>query len=232
VLLTGFILYGVLLIHPQPLFAYSISRENLTLHAREPLPDGASAVLEDALARVHRSPLYDASLPHHIFLCQSMPLFTLFATGHSRARGVTLDYLNGNIFIGPSSVERNEVYGPSGRAAGPDRPLSYYIAHEVTHHMTSASVGRWRYFRLPAWKREGYADYVARGEVVDVGAGAQRMRNAEREMDPRRSGLYLRYRLEAAFLLQYEHENVRGFFEGAMPAQEVDEAILAAYPAP
>jgi hypothetical protein len=41
-----------LAVHPQPLFAYSAQRANVVLHAREPLPPQAGALLDDVVARV------------------------------------------------------------------------------------------------------------------------------------------------------------------------------------
>jgi hypothetical protein len=107
--------------------------------------------------------------------------------------------------------------------------LSYYIAHEVTHHMTSTSLGRWQYFLLPAWVREGYADYVGRAEPVDLREGALRLAAGAPEMEPKRSGLYLRYRLETAYLLQHEHQSVAELFAAPPSSQAVDQAILDTY---
>jgi hypothetical protein len=228
-LVVCLVAYVALLCHPQPLFAYSQSRGNLTLHSRAPLPANTATVLDDALARIRRSPLYDQQLQHHVFLCPSSALFDFFVLWQYRARGVTMDYLNGNIFIGPASVERNEVYGPSGRAAGADRPLSYYLAHEVTHHMTSAKLGRVGYFRLRPWQREGYADYVGRTPLASLADEAARLRDGARELDPKGSGLYLRYRLEVAFLLDEEHLSVEQLFASTRPETELAAAVLAAY---
>jgi hypothetical protein len=222
--------YVALLVHPQPLFAYSLARGNVTLHARTPFPVEAGPILDDALARVRRSPLYDPAVPHHVYFCPSAAFYSFFATGKRRSRGVTLDYLNGNVFIGPSSIEKNEVYGPSGRPAGPDRPLAYFLAHEITHHMTSATIGRLAYFRLPAWVREGYADYVGRAAPVDLSSETERLRNGDRDFDPHRSGLYLRYRLEVAWLLERERASVLDLLHAPPRADAVDEALLAAFP--
>jgi hypothetical protein len=222
--------YVGLLAHPQPLFAYTLARGNITIHARRPLPVEAGPILDDALARVRRSPLYDPARAHDVYFCPSLACYAFFATGKWRSRGVTLDFLNGNIFIGPASIERGEVYGPSGRAAGVDRPLAYFLAHEITHHMTSATLGRLAYARLPVWVREGYADYVGRAAAVDLGGDALRVRRGERELDPHRSGLYLRYRLEVAWLLDHEHADVLGLLHAPPDVDQVDRALLAAWP--
>jgi hypothetical protein len=64
-----------LAIHPQPLFAYSAQRANVMLHARAPFPAQTGPLLDDVLARVSRSPLYDAHRTYHVFLCDTQSLF-------------------------------------------------------------------------------------------------------------------------------------------------------------
>src|SRR3954454_13534385 len=68
-----------LAIHPQPLFAFSLRRANVTLHARAPLPPEAGPMLDEAVRRLARSPLYDPARVHHVFLCDTPALFALFA---------------------------------------------------------------------------------------------------------------------------------------------------------
>ena len=46
--------YGALLLHPQPLFAFSARDAAILLHAREPLPPEVQGVLADARRRVER----------------------------------------------------------------------------------------------------------------------------------------------------------------------------------
>src|SRR5215831_17534270 len=67
-----------LIIHPQPLFASSAQRANVVLHARAPLPPQAGPLLDEVVRRVSRSPLYDPARVHHVFLCDTPALFTLF----------------------------------------------------------------------------------------------------------------------------------------------------------
>src|SRR6478672_7366610 len=64
-----------LAIHPQPLFAYTAQQANVVLHARAPFPAQTAPLLDDVLARVSRSPLYDAHRTYHVFLCDTQALF-------------------------------------------------------------------------------------------------------------------------------------------------------------
>lgn len=220
-----------LAIHPQPLFAYSTQRANVVLHARAPLPAQAKALLDDVVTRVARSPLYDERRVHHVFLCDTPALFGLFALWDRKVGGLAQVYLGGNVFIRPSSVERNRVIGPSGQEKPGERTLAYYIAHEVTHAMTSDRVGRWRYHGLAAFQREGYADYVAFSRPVDFARGRELLERDAPEMSPHRSGLYLRYELMVAHLLERQRLTVDGLLAGPIDPAPV-LAALRANPSP
>jgi hypothetical protein len=213
-----------LAIHPQPLFAYSAQRANVVLHARAPFPPQTQPLLDDVLARVSRSPLYDAHRMYHVFLCDSQALFSVFAPWNPRVGGVTQVYLGGNAFLRPYSIERGRLIGPSGDDKPGERTLAYFIAHEVTHTMTSDRVGRWRYHRLGAFQREGYADYVAFTRPVDFAAGREALLRDAPEMDAKRSGLYRRYELMVAQLLERQ-----GMTVDELLARWIDpEPVLAA----
>lgn len=58
-----------------------------------------------------------------------------------------------------SSVAADRV--TNGAPLGGVRTLSGTIAHEMTHRLVADQIGEWAALRLPAWKREGYPDYVA-----------------------------------------------------------------------
>jgi hypothetical protein len=213
-----------LAIHPQPLFAYSAQRANVVLHARAPFPPQTGPLLDDVLARVSRSPLYDAQRTYHVFLCDTQALFSLFAPWNPRVGGVTQVYLGGHAFLRPYSIERGRLIGPSGDDKPGERTLAYFIAHEVTHTMTGDHLGRWRYHKLAAFQQEGYADYVALTRPVDFAGGRALLERDAPEMDPRRSGLYRRYELMVAYLLER-----RGMSVGDLLAARIEPGpVLAA----
>ena len=193
-----------LAVHPQPLFAYSMQRANVVLHARVPFPPQAGPLLDDVVARLARSPIYDARRTHHVFLCDTPALFALFAPWNRRVGGITHVHFGGNAFLRPYSIERGRLIGPSGDDKPGERTLAYFITHEVTHAMTGDHIGRWGYRRLAAFQTEGYADYVAfaRPPPFDFAAGRQALARDAPEMDVHRSGLYRRYELMVAWLLQ------------------------------
>jgi hypothetical protein len=215
--------YLALAIHPQPLFAYTLQRGNIVLHARRPLPPEATPILDDALARVSRSPLYDAARTHDVFLCDTPAVYDVFTLWHYKSGGVTNTWLNGNVFIRPANVQRGRVIGRSGVEKGGERTLAYYVAHEVTHAMSADRVGRWHFSRLAAFQREGYADYVAFARAVDLARGRADLEADTLDMDPGRSGHYDRYRLLVGYLLQR-----RGLSVDELLAQRIDRGELEA----
>jgi hypothetical protein len=111
-------------------------------------------------------------------------------------------YLTGNAFVRPSRIEKDRLIGPGGNEVAGERTLTYFIAHEVTHTMVARRLGRLAYHRLAAWQQEGYADYVgkARGDF-DFEAALAGLRSDQKELDPARSGLYLRYQLLTEYSL-------------------------------
>lgn len=213
-----------LIAHPHPLFAHHTRVANLVLHAREPLPAEARAQLEDVLRRVARSPLYDARREHHIFLCDTHALFRLLTT-NAPGGGLTNPW--GHVFIRPADVERGVVFDSAGRPKRGDRSLVYFMAHEITHALVFARWSARHNNTLVPFQREGYADYVAMARPVDLAAGRASMQRNEPEMDTGRSGLYRRYELLAAYLLDRQHYSVELLLGSRLDPKAVEAQLLA-----
>lgn len=215
-----------LALHPRPLFAYTAARANVTLHARTPFPAETGPLLDDIVRRIARSPLYDATREQHVFLCDSQALYALFALRQYRSGGVTQMLLGRNAFIRPSSVERNVVFGPSGVPKQAERTLVYFIAHELTHAMTADRIGGLAAARLAAFQREGYADYVAYARPLDLRTGRDAILRDAPEMSVERSGLYRRYELLTAYLLERRRMTVDELLARPLRKEEVQAELL------
>jgi hypothetical protein len=223
------LLYLGTLLHPQPLFAYQARRAEITVYATHPIPEAIQPILARVEERISTSPLRDPRVAHRVFLCDDERLFAWFASYKHRVGAVTYDMFNGNIFLRPSHLEANRLVGPSGREVPGERTLDYFLAHEITHHMASARLGRLPYWRLQPWQREGYADYIARGRGADIAAYARRTRAGAVEMDPLRSGLYLRYHMLVAYLLDVRGMEVSRLLAGPLEAAPIEREILDRY---
>ncbi len=227
-LLAGFGLYIALLLRPGPLFAHEARYANVVLHAPQRLPAQAAHVARAAHERIARSPFFSASDQYHVYLCDTPALYALVSLKPGTG-GVAQVYLDGNVFLRPSAVERDRLIGPLGRDVPGERTLTYYIAHELTHTMVARQLGRRAYHALAAWQQEGYADYVAKAGAFDFGAMQAAFRAGERELDPVRSGLYLRYHLLTAHALERQRSSPEQLLGQPRPSEPL-EAELRAHP--
>ena len=220
--------YLVVLAYPQPLFADEINRGPLTLHATAPLPEAAHITVERASVRLQRSPLYADAGTIHVFVCRTQRTFAIFARQNYRVGGVA-DWLVGqHAFLRESDLTSDRLISPTGTPVAADRPLSYFVAHEAMHIVIARHLGRVRYSQLPQWVDDGYADYVARD--IDYAAALQKLKDHERELDPRRSGLYLRYHLMVAYLLEKRGMSIQMLLANP-PDRATIEASLLQLPA-
>jgi hypothetical protein len=217
--------YGALLVHPQPLFAFNAREAAIVLHAREPLPPEVTSVLADARRRVEASPFYDPADTYDAFLCDDVRTFTAFTLWNRGAGAVSQWDLTGNIFLRPSHVERNRLVGRSGNETPGERTLSYFIAHEVTHTMLARRIGRLHYARLQHRQVEGYADYVGKAGEFDFDQSLAAFKAGTRELDPKRSGLYLRYHLMVAYLLDRQAMTPEALLAGPIERAEIERRL-------
>ena len=225
VIIASSAVYLVLLAYPQPLFAYELTAAGISVHSTQPIPEAMKVTLARARARLDRSPLGGATRGAHVFICHSPWLFGVFARQNYRAGGITDGFVGQHVFLRESDMENDRLIGPRGRPVAADRPLSYFIAHELMHVANVRAVGRWRYARMPQWVDDGYADYIARD--IDLDAALTKMKEDARELDPRRSGLYLRYHLMVAFLLDKKQVNVGQLLSSAPDRDDVESQLRA-----
>jgi hypothetical protein len=216
-----------LVLHPQPLFAYSAQRANVVLYTRVPMPPQAGPLLDEVVRRISGSPLYDARRAHHVFLCDTRTLFGFLTVTAYRAGGVSHAELGGNVFIRPFSMERGTVIGPSGQEATGERTLAYFIAHEITHAMTADRTGRRRYRQLSAFQVEGYADHVGFSRPLDLAREREALMNDAPEMSTRRSGLYKRDELLVAYLLERRGLSVDELLARPLEQRQIEDELLS-----
>jgi hypothetical protein len=217
--------YATVYLHPQVVFAYETRAGNVTLHRRSPLPARAGEIAEAARQRVSRSPMYVPGEAYDVFLCDSPWLFDVFALHNYRAGGIADVYIARNVFLRPTRIERDRLIGPSGAEAAGDRTLTYFIAHEIAHIMVARRIGRQAYYRLQPWQREGYADYVGKGGSFDFAATLRDFKANARALDPHKSGLYLRYHLLVAELLDHRGMTPEVLLSRPMDAAPIERAL-------
>ncbi len=157
-LVAMFAAYIALLMFPYPLFGYETSYQNINVYSDRPISAALPSVLSIAEDRLRKSPLDDPAMRHRVFICNDDWRFVLFANLDRNVGGLNHTWLNHNIFLRRANIEHNRLIGPRGNEVPGERTLAYYFAHEITHSLEVAYLGRYAYIMLPQWKKEGYAD--------------------------------------------------------------------------
>jgi hypothetical protein len=223
-----FAAYCAILCFPSPFFHFSVRANGLTLHSDRALPaDAAQHVLQRVQSKLATSPPYSRQSEYDIFLCNSRWRQRLYFNKDYGVVGVAPYPITSNVFLRDASIEDNRLIGPRGTAVPGDRTLDYFIAHEITHQVTGRAIGPLLYFRLPQWVREGYADYVGKGGTFNYSEAREAFLANGPEMDWKRSGLYWRYHLLVACLLDGQGWSVDRLLR-TPPKQESVEALIKA----
>lgn len=213
-----------LLAFPQPLFAYSMTHGQLELWSDVPFDEGlAKQVLNDAVQRINASPLPLDGATHRVFITNTEWRRRLFFLPHWQAGGINY-YPSRNVFIGRADIANNQISGNHGLVL-PPRTLVYYMAHEIGHSLIGARVGTIGNHSLPTWIKEGLCDHIGFGGDVDIDELTRALVEGKPEMSPAKSGLYARYRLLVAHMLEREGWSVDRLLESHL-SQEDAEAIL------
>ena len=222
--------WAALLAVPQPLFRFSVRAENLVLHSDRPFSEAAGKrVLVMAESKLSRSPLYSGRREYHVFICNSRWRQLLFFNKDYGAGGVAQYPVTAQVFLREARVEDNRLISPSGNPVMGDRTLGYFVAHEIAHQLTGADIGPLRFYRLPRWVREGYADYVGKGDSFHYDEGKRAFLSEAPEMD-QKSGLYSRFHLLVAYLLDHRHWSLEQLLKAPPPELTVEDAIRSEKP--
>lgn len=225
VILAALVLYGTLLIYPEPLFAHTMHGEFLTAHADVPFPPEMERTLADAEAHIRTSPIFDAAQPHDVYFSQSDWRWHLVSHWNSNAGAIAMAPFGRAVFVRPCRLDANRMIGRSGREVEGERTLDYYVAHEVTHTMTADFLGPTAFHSLPAWVREGYADYVGRRGTFDYDAVRAQLLEGHPHTNPA-SGHYLRYVLLVAHELEQRGVSVEELLSHPRASTAVEAEVV------
>jgi len=199
--LTFTLIYWLSITFPH-FFFQSEHYENLHVY-HHGKSDDVTKVGEKVLTKIKNSSLYNPDTTYRIFLTDSAIEYAYFTTLWRNSGGAFVIYANGNIFIRPSLIEQDRLISPSGAMVAEDRPLNYFIAHEVAHAMEYEKLGFTKYNALNQWVREGLADYIGR-DKFDFDEMLENYRKNLPMMDYKQSGLYLEYQLMVEYMFKYK----------------------------
>jgi hypothetical protein len=223
--------YAGLLCTPQPLFPFAVKADRLELRSDRPFEAAAGArVLQLAEEKLARSPLFSRQASYGVYICNARWRQVLFFNKDYGVGGVAPYPLTANVFLRDAGIEENRLISPRGRAVPGDRTLDYFVAHEITHQLTGRALGPVRYLQLPQWVREGYADYVGKGDSFHYTEARRAFLAGEPEMDWKRSGLYWRFNLLVAYLLDRQGWTVERLLREPPAEAAVEAAVRGAEP--
>ena len=216
--------YLLLLFFPQPLFAYSVKYGNFNIHSREPIGPEIETVLNEAEVRLRRSPIYDETIRRHIYLTNGYGMYAFLSHKAYASFANSVPFIE-NVFINKTDIAADRVY--MNREFSNSRSLSGVIAHEVTHLFLQRRFGTLKAISIPAWKKEGYCEYIAGDSTITLEEGIRRWReNPANDAGYR----FIRYHLMVKHLLEKEKISVEDLFERSFDENEIAAKTFAALP--
>ncbi len=157
-------IYCSLFFFPYPLFPHHVEIAGFDVFSDREIPVDLEAVIEDARRRIDAMELYRGKTTLRLFICYSERKYVTLSrlAGKRQAGQALVITAAGNAFFSTQRIEsigqRNGGRPVHSRLEG---SLSAAIAHEFAHVLLSAEVGRREERRIPTWKSEGYADFMA-----------------------------------------------------------------------
>jgi hypothetical protein len=204
--------------------------QNYEIWSDQAIPAEIATVLDDATRRLKTSEFYRADEKFTIFFCNASWRLFLFSQHFSHKTGGVADgWLTRYIYIRASDIPANKIYPPGPNPIRDEqvRPLSYFLAHEVTHIIKSRRFGRTEHFRHPRWLIEGYAEYIGKGGDFDFEENFRLWVKRDPLMDYEKFGLYRRFHLCVYFMLKKKGWTVDELFLNPPSEEDVLNMLLA-----
>ena len=161
-LLLGF-LVGIAL-NPSLLYTSNTTSDNYTIYHSSPLEKDFNSQLHKSIELIKTSELYNSTLKLEICLNDGSYYPTLMEK--ARGQAFAWGFYNKVVLMGTLNSRENYV-----ELNGYKWNLIQLLAHEQTHCFQFNKFGLWKsnpIARYPAWKWEGYPEYVARRNADQI----------------------------------------------------------------
>jgi hypothetical protein len=213
--------YLLLLCFPQPLFAYSATYGNFTIHSREPIEPEIEKVLTAADTRLRRVPFYNNDRARQIYLTGGFKMYALLSNKAYRSFANSVPFIN-NIMINKTDTPADRVI--INREKNNSRSLSGVIAHEVTHLFIRERYGTIAASMMPTWKNEGYCEYIAGDTTIPFEEGIRLWRENPNDDTGYR---YIKYQAMIQYLLEKENISVDDLFTKSFDEKDIAAKTFA-----
>lgn len=219
------------LLYPDPLFAHAARYGVFDIKSDRPIDPAMAQVIADAERRLRSSELFQPDDRFQMYICTDPWRLLLFT--RSTQVGGAVEPVTRNIYLREVDIRHNRLIGPDGEIADADvRPLSYFIAHEAAHVLEGRRFGRLAALRAPKWLSDGLADMIGKGGDFDIAENRARLLSGDPDMtaDRARVGLYRRYHLMVAALIQEQGRTAADLYAAPPPESVALEAALGKGP--
>jgi len=216
VLIVVAILYLLILVYPQPLFAHAFKHQGISVYSRQPIPQKeAEALLSQIRARIRASDICEEKKTFRIFLCNNKSLYTLFSPSCRDSFGNTP--ITGNIIL--ASVDLSSDTATAFRSDNNERSFVGVASHEICHVMMRRAFGLWSAYRAPTWLKEGYCEHIS-GESSFSEEKGDDLLSQGKEAEGN-SFKYFVYRRMVDFCLTEQYHDIIELFSNPPSEQEV-----------
>ena len=215
--------YLLLLCFPQPLFAHQVSYKNVTVYSREPLDENIHAVLDKVETRLSTSEINNREVRPKVFLTGGFGFYSWLSLqlgANSFGKGFAA-LPTVNVFINKSDPAQDLVFRNAPEHS--QRSLSGVIAHETTHYLIRKKFGYWRNLTMPAWKKEGYAEYVAGGSTLPYETGVKLWQANPKDGTGYQ---YFKYYMMVKYLLERDKLSVEDLFNREFDLPALEQKVL------
>jgi hypothetical protein len=214
--------YLLTIAFPQYLFANHVSHGQFDVYSRQPLDENINNVLDSAEERLLKCPIYDEAVARRVFLADSQGFYTFLSNKAYGSFAHSVPMLD-NMIVNRSDVAADKVFVQ--RSFRNNRSLSGVLAHEVTHLFIRKKFGTARtMFSIPAWKNEGYCEYIAGDTTISFEDGVELWRESPDD-DSRYA--YFKYHQVVKYLLDDEKISVEELFNRELDLKELGAKVFA-----
>lgn len=175
------LVYLLVLIFPQPLFAHSARVGQFNFHSDRPIPPEITSVVEQATAKLSASPFYEPTDSFNVYIASDRWRRMLLMPRCPGAFGVSM-ILTGNTVLNRCDIANDICMNDQPNFNR--RSMHSVLAHESMHQLMARNLGMVQYVRLPTWKNEGYCEYVAGDPSFSVAGGAKLVRKGKSHSSP------------------------------------------------
>ncbi|HTH51465.1 MAG TPA: hypothetical protein VL501_06010 [Pyrinomonadaceae bacterium] len=216
--------YLLLIMFPQVLMANSVEYRHFRVYSREKLDENTlHPVLDRAEEKLRSSPIYDETVPRRVYLTSSFGMYGLLSPKAWQSFGNSLPFIN-NMLVSPSDPASDSVY--NNRSYHNRRSLSGVIAHEATHLFIRQRYGTVAASLMPAWKNEGYCEYIAGESTIPLDEGVRLWLESPNDDTGYR---YSKYHAMIKYLIEKKGVSVDELFTTKLDESAVAAETLASY---